>query len=809
MKLKSSKQNFKKFLKKVSIQFSYAFLLLLFSTMFTTSLLAQSNPNCNDAILDFSKAGYYWASGSLQNSYKVHDQHFEVQVKNSDQIVQHVQEKGAGLKIGTDPRSVKDKATILYNLSQSTSNVKFTISDLDYKKYGHKGSNQQEAVRIIGYCNGTKVFPKLRSLSGSVHISGNYAVATTDSKYGYDESIEVKFDDCISQIKIEYGTGPDSPVHNPSYGKIYIGRVGGILASTCNSTCENCKDTCSKSVLNFKDKGYKWHKNSSNGTYKVDNQSIHISIADNDHILKDTEEYGAALKIGIDPKTKDDAVEVRYKLDHTSDEVKFVIRDLDYKHYGYGSSNQQEKVCVIGYRKGTEVLPVIKSLDGSVHIKGNCAEARANSAHGHDESIEVCFNECIDEVLIVYGSGSKVPVHNPTYSKIYIGDDYGFLTKYCKNTCIDCELVVDTGPEKCICPGETVELTAEVTGENTCKGKNEEITYLWSNGETTPTIIVSEVGIYEVMVTDCNGCTATSIVEVITKPVVDLDINLTDDEFEICEGFSFSLRAVTEAENVVWSTGETTQTITVAPSETTTYTVTASSPDKCPAVESRTLNIINLDLGEFTISTCDFITNENVEITIQIIEEAINDPAYEQYFILVSQPGGNIVDYIQYTGNPADLIFSAPQTSDYSIHSYIVDSDFNATTQLDDLILNGGTLNDVYLPTIGQSLCAELDFEGTMNIFELFNCARLDKAKTKHYEIYPNPAANKLNFRNINLENLVSINLTNIEGQIIKEIPLNASTNNLVVNINDVPSGIYLLNVQTALSTSTTKITVD
>jgi len=222
---------------------------------------------------------------------------------------------------------------------------------------------------------------------------------------------------------------------------------------------------------------------------------------------------------------------VRYKLSQTSDEVKFVIRDLDYKHYGKNSSNQQEKVCVIGYKNGTQVLPVIKSLDGSVDVECNCAEATENSAHGDDESIEVCFNECIDEVLIVYGSGSNVPVDNPTYSKIYIGDDYGFLTQYCEDSCTDAE-------------------------------------------------------------SDSNG------------------------------------------------------------------------------------------------------------------------------------------------GSP-----------------------------------------------------------------------KLGKAELK-YEIYPNPATNFINFRNLELDNLISISITNIKGQVLKEIPLNKNTKNFSIDINDIPSGVYLLNVQTALSVSSTKIII-
>lgn len=811
MKQTRSNKNFKQFQERSNDQFKCCLLLLLLASIFTTSLFAQENSSCHDEVLDFSKSSYHWPNGSLQNSYEVANQHFDIQIKNPDKIVRHVQEAGEGLKIGTNPNSVTDKAILVYNLSQSTSNVKFSISDLDYKNYGYYGSKQQEAVRIVGYCNGVQVLPKLRNISGSVYINGNYAVATQDSKRGYEESIEVSFNDCINQIKIEYVTGPNSPTHNPSYGKIYIGKVGGILASTCNSNCHGCEETCTKSTLNFKDKGNNWHTNSLSGQYTINDQSIDVSISDKDHILHDTQEYGAALKIGIDPKTKDDVVEVRYQLSQTSDHVKFVIRDLDYKHYGYHSSNQQEKVCIYGYRNGTEVLPVVKSLEGSVQVSGNCAEAMANSAHGYDESVEVCFNECIDEVLIVYGSGSKVPVHNPTYSKIYIGDDYGFLTGYCKDTCIDCELVVETGPDKHICPGDTIELTTEVVG-NSCGAfsPNEAITYLWSTGETTPTIMVSEPGIYEVTVTDCNGCTATGNVELVEKPQVMVDVETTDNQTIVCEGSSFTIAASSDAENLVWNTGETGPSITGTPEVTTTYTVTASSPDKCPASYSVVIEVINLDLGEISVdpNLCREQTMGEI-LDIEIVEAAVNNDQYEQYFLLVSQPDGTILEYIKYTDIDVDYLFDLTRRNngEYSVHSYVAPIGFLPAPKLDNIILNSGTLEDVFISQLGGNFCAELDFDGVRT--EITACLRLDQASIMDYEIFPNPATDKLYFSYLSLENLESINITNIKGQVIKEIPYKNKAESMVIDIKDLQSGIYLLNVQTALKVSSTKFIVN
>jgi len=69
-------------------------------------------------------------------------------------------------------------------------------------------------------------------------------------------------------------------------------------------------------------------------------------------------------------------------------------------------------------------MPNITSLDGSVAINNNHATATANTADGHDESVLIEFTECIDQVVIIYGSGPDAP-NNPGYSNIKIGKRYG------------------------------------------------------------------------------------------------------------------------------------------------------------------------------------------------------------------------------------------------------------------------------------------------------------------------------------------------------------------------------------------------
>ncbi len=111
--------------------------------------------------------------------------------------------------------------------------------------------------------------------------------------------------------------------------------------------------------------------------------------------------------------------------------------------------------------------------------------------------------------------------------------------------------------------------------------ENNGFEYLWSTGETTESITVSptEDTTYSVTVTNCADCVAEDTVSVIVN---ELDIDAGED-ITIIEGESgtLSVTPYDEGMSYVWSTGETTPFIVVSPTETTTYTVTATNINGC------------------------------------------------------------------------------------------------------------------------------------------------------------------------------------------------------------------------------------
>jgi len=133
------------------------------------------------------------------------------------------------------------------------------------------------------------------------------------------------------------------------------------------------------------------------------------------------------------------------------------------------------------------------------------------------------------------------------------------------------------------CEGESVTLTAPAG-----------FTYLWSNGETTQNIIVTDSGTYDCIVVDANGCTSptsaaiTTSVTPIAAPTVTASGTTT-----FCEGESVTLIAPAGF-TYLWSNDETTQNITVTDSGV--YDVTVTDTDGCISPASIPVNVVSLSV---------------------------------------------------------------------------------------------------------------------------------------------------------------------------------------------------------------------
>jgi len=109
---------------------------------------------------------------------------------------------------------------------------------------------------------------------------------------------------------------------------------------------------------------------------------------------------------------------------------------------------------------------------------------------------------------------------------------------------------VELGNDFLLCAGDAETLDAT----------NENATYAWSTGATSPTISVNSGGTYSVTVTNTCGTTSDTVsVEMITAPIVDLG-----DDVQICQNDVVILDADSNAVTYQWSTGAITPSIIVS-----------------------------------------------------------------------------------------------------------------------------------------------------------------------------------------------------------------------------------------------------
>ncbi|MDW8333076.1 MAG: SBBP repeat-containing protein, partial [Bacteroidia bacterium] len=166
-------------------------------------------------------------------------------------------------------------------------------------------------------------------------------------------------------------------------------------------------------------------------------------------------------------------------------------------------------------------------------------------------------------------TGSLITV-NPTQTSIYTVNVTG---TGCLNS--SATITINVHP--------TTNLTASSSANNICGGQTVTLSvtptnlsnYVWS-GPNGPVGVGTSVSVspgvtttYTVNAIDANGCNASGVV---TVTVAALATTITPAQPIICIGQSVTLTA-SPANTYLWSTGQTTQSITVSPTQTTTYTV--------------------------------------------------------------------------------------------------------------------------------------------------------------------------------------------------------------------------------------------
>lgn len=312
-----------------------------------------------------------------------------------------------------------------------------------------------------------------------------------------------------------------------------------------------------------------------------------------------------------------------------------------------------------------------------------------------------------------------------SYTCLLTAGDVEFLSEAAIVVVSEILLVMES--EISICGDESVELDPGVY-----------TSYLWQDNSIEQIFTVTETGTYTVIVTNEIGCTATASVEVTYHEIPEIDLG-ADGVF--CSSEDITI-AAPNASSWLWSTTETTQSITVL--ETGEYSCTITDEFGCQnsdAVEIDVLASPIVDLGE------DLIVDE------------------DQILIFGTQLGHS--EYLWSTGDTTDFI----------------------TLNASDL--NLGT-NVISVTVTGTNGCEGFDEV----VITVIPGAAVDTELVNRFAVYPNPTSGILNIAG---ENIESSEIYNYLGQSI------LTTKENKIDLSSYPAGVYFVKILTSDKTITVK----
>ena len=249
----------------------------------------------------------------------------------------------------------------------------------------------------------------------------------------------------------------------------------------------------------------------------------------------------------------------------------------------------------------------------------------------------------------------------------------------------DIEVVVNALPDATIAnnTGETA-ITCSITEISlTATGGT---AYLWSNGMSTAENIIGDEGTYSVTVTDANGCSSTTQIE-ISNDTDAPNVQITSDETEItCAVTEIPLQA-SGAVSYQWSSGAVTSTLTV--SAEGTYMVTGTATNGCTSTASiditEDLTVPNANIENITETTTLTCSTPSIEITAQ---------GGEQYTWSDTQWNGNANQTVTQAGTYIVTVTGAngcTAVSSISITQDISVPDVVASASEETICLNAST----------------------------------------------------------------------------------------------------------------------
>ncbi|MCB9185755.1 MAG: HYR domain-containing protein [Flavobacteriales bacterium] len=345
--------------------------------------------------------------------------------------------------------------------------------------------------------------------------------------------------------------------------------------------------------------------------------------------------------------------------------------------------------------------------------------------------------------------------------------------------------------------------------------------YLWSTGEQTQTITVSNPGVYELQVWDQFGCEGSDD-EIVTVLQLPNAVITPEGPVEICEGDTFTLSASNNFSNYAWSpNGESTYSIQVY--QAGAYSVTVEDPNNgCEATSNVVQVIVNTITPPFIVPSgpTEFCEGESVSLSVEpgpytsiLWSSGSTTPS-----IVVTQTGDYGVTVIDGNGC-LDSTLVANAT-----HIEVWDPQPIGIQQGDSVLVTNGPFNSyqwylnggpipgatgvVYVPSqSGNYVCEVTDENGctgtTYNIEFTFTGVD-DVESLLRFDLYPNPSDGLFNL-NVEFDRSTDVSMI-VHDALGREVKLLGSITNTrgfkrQLDIRNMGAGVYYLNLNTTEGT--------
>ncbi len=282
-------------------------------------------------------------------------------------------------------------------------------------------------------------------------------------------------------------------------------------------------------------------------------------------------------------------------------------------------------------------------------------------------------------------SGGSVTLTSNDNNGSYLWSPGGQTTKSITVTTAGNYSVVVTGSGNCsvTSPATVVSVSGVATpatitpsGPTTfCQGSNINLTanpgnsYLWSNGETTSSIVASASGNYLVTVNYAGGCNATSSATAISVNPVPTNGVTASGPTTFCNGSSVTLTANSTTGSYLWSPGgQTTRSITATSNGN--YSVVITGTGNCSSTSSSTPVTVNGSGTPATVSASGSTTlcqGSNVNLTANLGNSYLWSNGATSSSIVASTSGNYSVT-VSYVGgctstSPATIVTVNPTPS--------------------------------------------------------------------------------------------------------------------------------------------------